>query len=89
VANSIGSFSAAFTVYETLKMPGANSPVYTWILALGATGIVVGLATYGEARPAFCGVGRPGGVSIPPAQSRPTLWAAGRVHTSPLLAVMI
>lgn len=47
VANSIGSFSAAFTVYETLKMPGANSPVYTWILALGATGIVVGLATYG------------------------------------------
>ncbi|GBF99738.1 sodium phosphate symporter [Raphidocelis subcapitata] len=47
VANAIGSFSAAFTVYETLKVPGSNSPVYPWILALGATGIVIGLATYG------------------------------------------
>ncbi|KAI8470032.1 MAG: phosphate transporter family-domain-containing protein [Monoraphidium minutum] len=47
VANAIGSFSAAFTVYDTLRMPGTNSPVYLWILALGATGIVVGLATYG------------------------------------------
>ncbi|GBF97831.1 sodium phosphate symporter [Raphidocelis subcapitata] len=47
VANAIGSFSAAFTVYQTMKMPGSNSPVYPWILALGATGIVVGLATYG------------------------------------------
>ena len=28
-------------------MPGSNSEVYTWILTLGATGIVVGLATYG------------------------------------------
>jgi phosphate/sulfate permease len=30
-----------------LQVPGSNSEVYTWILALGATGIVVGLATYG------------------------------------------
>jgi sodium-dependent phosphate transporter len=28
-------------------VPGKETPVYTWILALGATGIVVGLATYG------------------------------------------
>jgi hypothetical protein len=28
-------------------VPDANSEVYPWVLALGATGIVVGLATYG------------------------------------------
>jgi sodium-dependent phosphate transporter len=47
VANSIGSFSAALYVYYNFKVPGSNAETYTWILALGATGIVVGLATYG------------------------------------------
>jgi sodium-dependent phosphate transporter len=47
VANSIGSFSAAYYVYRNLSVPGSSSEVYPWILALGATGIVVGLATYG------------------------------------------
>jgi solute carrier family 20 (sodium-dependent phosphate transporter) len=47
VANSIGSFCAAFYVYNNLRVPPSNSDVYPWILALGATGIVVGLATYG------------------------------------------
>ena len=27
VANAVGSFSASFTVYETMKVPGANSPL--------------------------------------------------------------
>jgi sodium-dependent phosphate transporter len=47
VANSIGSFCAAFYVYQNMAVPGSNAEVYPWILALGATGIVVGLATYG------------------------------------------
>jgi hypothetical protein len=29
------------------QVPGSNAEVYPWILALGGTGIVVGLATYG------------------------------------------
>ncbi len=47
VANAIGSFAAAFYVYENAAVPTASSPVATWILAIGGTGIVVGLATYG------------------------------------------
>uniref|UniRef100_A0A383W377 Phosphate transporter n=1 Tax=Tetradesmus obliquus TaxID=3088 RepID=A0A383W377_TETOB len=47
VANAIGSFAAAYYVYQNRKVPGSNATVYPWILALGATGIVVGLATYG------------------------------------------
>eukprot|EP00877_Chromochloris_zofingiensis_P004930 jgi/Chrzof1/14438/Cz09g02260.t1 len=47
VANSIGSFSAAYYVYQNFKVPSSNSEVYPWILAIGGTGIVVGLATYG------------------------------------------
>ncbi|KAF6263080.1 phosphate transporter [Scenedesmus sp. NREL 46B-D3] len=47
VANAIGSFAAAYYVYQTRTVPGSNSVTYPWILALGATGIVVGLATYG------------------------------------------
>lgn len=42
-----GSFSAAYYVYKNFTVPGSNSDVYPWILALGATGIVVGLATWG------------------------------------------
>jgi sodium-dependent phosphate transporter len=47
VANAIGSFAAAYYVYTTAKVPGSNSNIYPWILAIGGTGIVVGLATYG------------------------------------------
>lgn len=47
VANSIGSFAAAYYVYENFTVPGRNSTVYPWILAVGATGIVIGLATWG------------------------------------------
>lgn len=47
VANSIGSFAAAYYVYKNFTVPGRNSEVYPWILAVGATGIVVGLATWG------------------------------------------
>ncbi|KAF6262371.1 phosphate transporter [Scenedesmus sp. NREL 46B-D3] len=47
VANSIGSFCAAFYVYQNMAVPGSNAEVYPWILALGGTGIVIGLATYG------------------------------------------
>lgn len=47
VANAVGTFAAAYTVYNTMAVPGRNSEVYPWILALGATGMVVGLATWG------------------------------------------
>ena len=47
VANSIGSFAAAYYVYQNMAVPGKKSVVNEWILAIGATGIVVGLATYG------------------------------------------
>lgn len=47
VANAIGSFAAALMVYNTMQVPSSNSEVYLWILALGGSGIVVGLATYG------------------------------------------
>lgn len=47
VANAIGSFCAALYVYNNLQVPGSNSDVYLWVLALGGSGIVIGLATYG------------------------------------------
>ena len=47
VANSIGSFAAAYYVYQNFEVPGKKSVVNEWILAIGATGIVIGLATYG------------------------------------------
>ncbi|KAF6259740.1 sodium/phosphate symporter [Scenedesmus sp. NREL 46B-D3] len=47
VANAIGTFAATYSVYQNFTVPGSNSAVYPWILAVGATGIVVGLATYG------------------------------------------
>lgn len=36
-------------VYENYSVPSKSTNVPIWVLALGATGIVVGLATYGEA----------------------------------------
>jgi hypothetical protein len=34
-------------LHANVQVPGSNAEVYPWILALGGTGIVVGLATYG------------------------------------------
>jgi len=47
VGNAIGPFAAALAVYQTMRVPGTNVTVELWILALGAFGIVVGLATWG------------------------------------------
>lgn len=47
VGNAIGPFAAALAVYQTMKVPGTNVNVELWILALGALGIVIGLATWG------------------------------------------
>lgn len=47
VANAIGSFTAALATYQTGEVPGKEVDVAIWVLVLGATGIVVGLATYG------------------------------------------
>lgn len=46
VANAMGPFSAIHYVWKNGTVP-AKSPVPEWILILGGTGIVVGLATYG------------------------------------------
>jgi phosphate/sulfate permease len=50
VANSVGSFAAAYSVYQSYAVPSKNSVLPQWILALGSVGIVVGLATYVSAR---------------------------------------
>ncbi|KAI8476390.1 MAG: phosphate transporter [Monoraphidium minutum] len=47
VANAVGPFAAALYVYNNQKVPGSNSEAPIWVMALGACGLVVGLATYG------------------------------------------
>lgn len=47
VANAVGPFAAGLYVYNNLQVPGSNAEAPIWAMALGATGIVVGLATYG------------------------------------------
>ena len=47
VANAIGSFTATLATYHLGAVPGKEVPVEIWVLVLGATGIVIGLATYG------------------------------------------
>lgn len=47
VANSIGPLAAIVGTLETMDMTAAKVPIPTWVLVLGASGIVVGLATYG------------------------------------------
>lgn len=47
VANAIGSFTATLATYYSGKVPGKDVPVEIWVLVLGASGIVIGLATYG------------------------------------------
>jgi sodium-dependent phosphate transporter len=47
VANAIGSFTATLATYHSGAVPGKDVPVEIWVLVLGATGIVIGLATYG------------------------------------------
>lgn len=46
VANAIGPLSAAVAILTT-GLVAIDAPVPTWALALGATGIVIGLATWG------------------------------------------
>ncbi len=46
VANSIGPLAAIVSVFESGKIM-ATSIVPSWVLLLGAVGIVIGLATYG------------------------------------------
>ncbi len=46
VANAIGPLSAAVTILTT-GLFAVEAPVPTWALALGGSGIVVGLATWG------------------------------------------
>lgn len=46
VANAVGPFAGIFFVYQNRRM-SSNAPTPTWILVLGAAGIVVGLGTYG------------------------------------------
>jgi sodium-dependent phosphate transporter len=47
IANAVGPFAAAFYVYENIRVPGSSAEAPIWIMAMGATGLVVGLATYG------------------------------------------
>jgi solute carrier family 20 (sodium-dependent phosphate transporter) len=47
VANAVGPFAAALYVYNNMKVPGSSAEAPIWVMALGATGLVVGLATYG------------------------------------------
>lgn len=46
VANAIGPLSAAVAILTT-GLFAVDAPIPTWALALGATGIVIGLATWG------------------------------------------
>ena len=45
IANAVGPFAAALYVYENLKVPGSSAEAPVWVMAMGATGLVVGLAT--------------------------------------------
>jgi PiT family inorganic phosphate transporter len=47
VANSIGPVAAIVGTLETMDMTAGKVPIPSWVLLLGAVGIVVGLATYG------------------------------------------
>jgi len=47
VANSIGPLAAIVGIVKSGGSVLAHSPIPVWILALGAVGIVLGLATYG------------------------------------------
>ncbi|KAG1670896.1 hypothetical protein FOA52_000398 [Chlamydomonas sp. UWO 241] len=47
VANSIGPFSAIYTVYQTSQVPSSSTETPKWIFAMGGSMIVFGLMTYG------------------------------------------
>lgn len=47
VANAIGPLAAVIAVAQTGQV-GSEAPVPVWVLVLGGTGIVVGLATFGR-----------------------------------------
>ena len=46
VANAVGPLAAVFEIVKTGEIP-SKAPVDIWILILGGTGIVIGLATFG------------------------------------------
>uniref|UniRef100_A0A0A9YWL0 Phosphate-repressible phosphate permease n=1 Tax=Lygus hesperus TaxID=30085 RepID=A0A0A9YWL0_LYGHE len=46
VSNAVGPFSAIYGIYANGKVD-ATASVPLWVLCLGGSGIVVGLATYG------------------------------------------
>ena len=47
-ANAAGPYSAIWYIYNNMAMPSSSSTSCpTWILALAAMGIVIGLNTYG------------------------------------------
>ncbi len=46
VANAIGPVAAIVGVFQTHAIP-THSPIPSWLLALGGSGIVIGLATWG------------------------------------------
>lgn len=45
IANAVGPFAAALYVYENQKVPGSSASAPVWVMAMGATGLVIGLAT--------------------------------------------
>lgn len=47
VANAIGPLAAIVSIVDT-GLVGSNSPVPSWVLLLGAIGIVVGVVTFGQ-----------------------------------------
>ncbi len=47
VANAVGPLAAIYSVLTNASAVGAQSQLPTWILLLGAVGIVIGLATFG------------------------------------------
>ena len=47
VANAVGPLAAVVDIVKNAALPSGKVPVPTWILLLGGTGIVLGLATFG------------------------------------------
>ena len=47
VANAVGPLAAVVSTVQSGGLIGAKSVMPWWVLGIGATGIVVGLATYG------------------------------------------
>lgn len=48
MANAVGPLAAIYYIWDTMQIPNDGMRAPTWVLAIGATGIVIGLMTYGE-----------------------------------------